>query len=109
VASTLNAFRREAVGFIDWLDSLLKISSILRLRLRSNALNLLGLAQRGAILANSKEQSSQHICATEPAIESWPAKQRDNASDREGHLVAGTVAERPNEQQCYDRGSERDA
>ena len=82
---------------------------MLRLCFGSHALNLLGVVQRGTMLANSNEQSDQHVCATKPPIESWTAQQRDDATDREGDVVAGTVAERRNEQQCGHGGSQRDA
>ena len=74
---------------------------------RSYTLNLLRLVQRGAMLASSKEQSGQYVCATEPAIESWTAQQRDDARDRKGDVVAGTVAERRNDQEHENRDDQR--
>jgi hypothetical protein len=50
-----------------------KVSRMLRLRWRSNVLNLLRLIQGSAMFANSKEKGGQDGRGTEPAIQSRPA------------------------------------
>lgn len=41
-----------------------------------DALNLLGLKTRGAMLAHSKCKGDNDQCATKPSVEAWPAQQR---------------------------------
>jgi hypothetical protein len=53
----------------------------LRVCFCSHALNFLSLVQCDTMLASSKEQSGQHVCTTEPTIESWTAQQWDDASN----------------------------
>ena len=65
----------------------------------SDALNLLGLKKRGAMLANSKSDGDKDEYATKPSVEAWSAQQRYQTRDGQRRIISGTVAKWKDQQQ----------